>query len=29
MTSDTERAVALLTAHREIEQKIYRMGYAL
>jgi hypothetical protein len=24
-----ERRVALLSAHREIEQKIYRMGYAL
>ena len=25
----TTRSVALLCAHREIEQKIYRMGYAL
>ena len=24
-----ERTIALLAAHREIEQKIYRMGYAL
>jgi hypothetical protein len=29
MGSETERAIAVLTAHREIEQKIYRMGYAL
>ena len=29
MTNDVEKAVALLSAHREIEQKIYRMGYAL
>lgn len=28
-TEDIARALALLTAHREIEQKIYRMGYAL
>jgi hypothetical protein len=29
MTTDRDRAVDLLAAHREIEQKIYRMGYAL
>lgn len=29
MEGDIERAVAMLAAHREIEQKIYRMGYAL
>lgn len=28
-TDDLVRSLALLTAHREIEQKIYRMGYAL
>jgi hypothetical protein len=29
MTADIERTVTMLGAHREIEQKIYRMGYAL
>jgi hypothetical protein len=28
-TQDPTRSIALLMAHREIEQKIYRMGYAL
>jgi hypothetical protein len=29
MPADNNRAVETLVAHREIEQKIYRMGYAL
>jgi hypothetical protein len=29
MRDDSERTVELLRVHREIEQKIYRMGYAL